>query len=345
MDMDTGQRLAVKNADRRFIPASVTKVMTLFVAFEMLNEGTLSLGETIRMRDDTQQDWFRKGSTMRIAPGQAVPVPALLTGIAAISANDGSVALAEGAAGSVSLWTARMNAAARDLGMRNSHFATPNGWPDQGQTFTTADDLVRLARAMITRYPQEYAQYIGRSGFTFNGIAKRNHDPLIGQVEGADGIKTGYTQQAGNSYLGSARRGETRLVMVLAGIENYDNRGALAQELMRWGFDGFDRRTLFEQGATLGRARVQDGVVGSVSLRTAAPVSVAIPKIAGADIETRIEYTGPLRAPLTTDRAVGRLVVQIEDMEPVAFPLYPGQPVAKARPWQRIVNGVQGWFR
>ncbi len=343
-DARTGQVLVEKNANHRFIPASVAKVMTAYTAFEEMAAGRLAAAQTITMRPDTQSAWYRRGSTMFIREGQAVSVDTLLSGITAVSANDASVALAEGHSGSVAGWTRLMNANAQALDMRNSHFATPNGWPDEGRSFTTAADLTRLATAMIARHPQRYARYFGQPGFAFNGIAQNNHDPITRRVAGADGIKTGYTRQAGLTFVGSAERDGTRLVMVLAGLNDYDERGELARELIGWGFDAFERRVLYETGTVVGTAHVQDSPVGRISLRTTEPVAVAIPKGAAGIKGSSIRYAGPLRAPVAEGQIVARLVIEIEGMEPVTYPLAATRDAPLANPMQRIANGFRSWL-
>ena len=344
VDMTTGQTLVSRNDRHRFLPASVTKVMTLYLAFELIERGKLDPSKPISMRDKTHAEWEGKGSTMFIRQGQEVPLDSILAGIANISANDASMALAESSGGSVQGWTAMMNDEARKLGMQDSHFATPNGWPDDGKTFTTARDLEILAHALITRHPRKYAEYFGRDGFAFNGVAQANHDPITRRVRGADGIKTGYTNEAGHTFLGSAERDGTRLVMVLAGVEDYDDRSTTSRQLIEWGFDGFERVVLFPKGAKIGTASVQDAGVDDVELVAQQTVKIAIPKGARRDINLSIRYSGPLRAPLSSKTAAARLVVDIDGMTSATFPLAPAKDVAKAGFFERIANGFASWF-
>jgi D-alanyl-D-alanine carboxypeptidase (penicillin-binding protein 5/6) len=266
VDITSGQVLHARNPDRRFMPASVTKVMTLYLAFELIGQGKLDPAQVFVMSPEMAREWRRKGSTMFLDRGERVRVDDLLLGIANVSANDGAAVLAEGYAGSVKGWTGLMNSTARGIGMNNSHFGTPNGFPDEGRTFTTANDLVRLARAMVTRHPDKFGYYIGRMGFDYKGIAQVNHDPLIGRVAGADGIKTGFTNESGFSYLGTARRNGQRLVLVLGGVENGRLRARVARAYMEWGFWAFEHRRLFAPEAVVGEARVQNGDARSVGL-------------------------------------------------------------------------------
>lgn len=344
VDVTNGQVLHARNPDRRFAPASVTKVMTLYLAFELMEQGRLDPAQVFVMTPGVARDWKRKGSTMFLDTGDRVRVDDLLLGIANVSANDGAAVLAEGQAGSVAAWTAAMNRTAHALGMANSYFSTPNGWPDEGGTFTTANDLVRLARALITRHPDKFGYYIGRSGFTYKGIAQVNHDPLIGRIPGADGIKTGFTNEAGFSYLGTAQRNGQRLVLVLAGIENGRLRASLARGYMEWGFSAFDRRHLFEAGAVIGQARVQNGASRRVPLVSDGPVHVNRPRGSTGPLTATIRYDGPLRAPLAKGERVAMLEVTAPGMAPARIPLLAGENVEKAGLIARILNGIAGWF-
>jgi D-alanyl-D-alanine carboxypeptidase (penicillin-binding protein 5/6) len=344
VDITTGQVLHARNADRRFMPASVTKVMTLYLAFELLEQGKLDPAQVFTMSPEVAREWRRKGSTMFLDRGERVTVHDLLLGIANVSANDGAAVLAEGQAGSVAAWTAAMNEAARGLGMSGSHFGTPNGFPDEGRTFTTANDLAKLAKALVTRHPDKFGYYIGRSGFDYKGIAQVNHDPLIGRVDGADGIKTGFTNESGFSYLGTARRNGQRLVLVVAGVENGRLRGRLARAYMEWGFSAFDRRRLFAPGAVIGTAQVQNGVARSVPLVGKGPVAINLPRGSKGKISANIRYDGPLRAPIAAGQQVAMLEVTAPGVAPARIPLYAAEDVGAAGPLDRIVNAIAGLF-
>lgn len=344
VDITSDQVLYAREPRRRFVPASVTKVMTLFHAFELMEEGNLDPRHQFRMREETWREWFRQGSTMFIAQDDNVLVDDLLMGIANISANDGSVALAEGQAGSIAAWTQGMNRRARELGMTDSHFGTPNGWPDEGRTFTSARDLVRLADAMVRRHPQKFARYIGKPGFSFNNIAQENHDPMIRVVEGADGIKTGFTNEAGLTYLGTAKRDGQRLVVVIAGATRGSTRAEAARGLIEWGFGAFERINVASQGQTVGRARVQNGNARSVGLETDRPVFVNVPSGRSGEMRVFIAYDGPLRAPIEAGTRVATLVIDVPGLEPARIPLLAQDSVEEAGILARLWNGITGWL-
>lgn len=344
VDLTSGQVLHERNADRRFIPASITKTMTALVAFDLMAKGKLSPEQSFTMRPQTHEEWFRKGSTMFIAPDEAVTVDNLLRGITAISANDGSIALAEGAAGSVENWVTRMNDTARAIGMHNSHFGTPNGWPDEGRTFTTARDLVVLAETLIAKHPEKYAQYFGKKGFRYGNVAQANYDPLIGRVKGADGIKTGFTNEAGHGFLGTAERDGRRLVMVIGGAPSEQARGQASRAYIEWGFAGFQSRQYYAANDTVGYAQVQNGDLSTVELVALKPVRIAARAGTAPKVRMTIQYHGPLRAPIAQGQEVARLFVEIEGMPDSELPLIATHDVGEAGILQRILNGIRGWF-
>lgn len=344
VDLGSGQVLHARNPDRRFMPASVTKVMTLYLAFELIEQGRLDPAQVFTMSPAVARAWRRKGSTMFLDAGEQVRVDDLLLGIANVSANDGAAVLAEGHAGSVAAWTAAMNRTALGLGMTGSHFATPNGFPDEGRTFTTASDLVTLARALIARHPDKFGYYIGRAGFDYKGIAQVNHDPLIGRVPGADGIKTGFTNESGFSYLGTAQRNGQRLVLVLAGVENGRLRAQVARSYVEWGFSAFQRRQIFAPGTAVGVAQVQDGNARQVALTAKGPVTINLPRGSTARLAATIHYDGPIRAPVAAGQEVAVLEVTAPGVAPARIPLYAAEAVATAGPFDRIVNAVAGLF-
>ncbi len=344
VDLGSGQTLYAKQPDRRFVPASITKVMTLYVAFELIKRGQLDPATNFRMSEDAWKHWRGVGSTMFLDRDHDVSVHDLLMGIANVSANDGCIVLGEGAAGSVSNWIALMNAEARRLGMKDSHFGTPNGWMDDGQTYVSARDLAALATAILTRHGDLYRQYIGRKTSTWNGITQRNHDPILGKLEGADGIKTGFTNQAGYGFLGSAIRGGRRLIMVVAGVDRPKDRAKAASDLMDWGFAAFDSRPLFSAGTPVGEARVQSGAASAVPLVTPVDYTASSARGTSEPVDLRIVYDGPLQAPVTKGAQVASLEIRVGKGEPHRLPLMAGADVAKAGPFRRLINGLRGLF-
>ena len=343
IDLGSGQVLFEREPRRRFLPASLTKIMTAFVAFELMQAGRLQPNQRFAMSDGAFKRWQGVGSTMFLGRGQVVSVDELLQGIMTVSANDGCIVLAEGASGSVAAFVTLMNAEAKRLGMTDSHFGSPNGWPDQGATYTSARDLAILTRAMLTRHPAYYRHYVGRSGMTFNGISQNNHVPLFGRVAGADGVKTGFTNESGYGLVGSAVRGGRRLVMVVGGYDRAWQRARESRALLEWGFSAWQTRRLFAAGATVGEARVQGGAARRVPLIAPLAYSVTYP-VGGTPppFKLTLRYEGPLRAPLAKGAEIATLRISTPGEPPRDLPLLAGSSTAVAGPMARLRNGLFG---
>ena len=344
LDLSSNQTLLARQENRRFVPASITKVMTAFTAFELIDEGRIDIRQPIAVSDAAFEEWSGKGSSMFVARGSKVPVDRLIMGITTVSANDGSVVLAEGASGSTGNWIALMNRNAHSLGMRDSRFGTPNGWPDEGYTFTTARDLATLAKAILSRHPSKFRRYFGHRGMEHNGIAQENHDPISGIVRGADGFKTGFTNQAGYGFLGTAERDGRRLVMVVAGADSGRARNDAARAFLEWGFEAFDSRLLFGRDMQIGEALVQDGTLERIGLATQGPVRIAVPKT-GGKVEVSIVYRGPLPAPIARGEEIAKLRIAVEGLPLTHIPLVATQDVAAASAVARIGNAFAAIFR
>ncbi|RKF23601.1 D-alanyl-D-alanine carboxypeptidase [Altericroceibacterium spongiae] len=344
IDLSSGQTLFKRDPERRFMPASTTKIMTVYTAFELISHGKLKLDETIEISPEIAEEWSGEGSSMFLKAGDHVTIAQLMTGITTVSGNDACVALAVHAAGSLDKWLAMMNENAAFLGMKDSHFGSPNGYPDEGKTFTSAQDLAILASALVKRHPDLYQRFFGHHGMVYNGIAQSNHDPITGKVPGADGIKTGYTRQAGYNFVGSAFRSGRRLIMVLAGSPTSRMRDETARKLINWGYDDFENRLLVPARAEIGTARVQDGALNSVTLRPRDDVVATVPVGGTVSPKLTIRYRGPVKAPIAKGQEVARLHIEIPGQTPHEVPLVASHAVARANMLQRLVNGVEGFW-
>lgn len=344
VDLTSGQTLYSREADRRFIPASLTKVMSLFTAFEMIKQGKITLRQPFATSDMAFREWSGRGSTMFLKAGSSPTLDELLQGISTVSANDACIVLAEGAAGSVEKWVALMNANARVLGMHDSHFGTPNGWLDEGRTYVSAHDLAILAQALLERHPALYNRYIGHSSLNYNGIAQRNHDPLVGVFTGADGIKTGFTRQAGYGYLGSAIRDGRRLVMVVAAANSEAARARASRQFMEWGFAAFENRIVAQKGAQIGTARVQNGNVRNVPLVAIRPINLVFPRGSNPQTTYFLQYQGPILAPIKAGQTIAELEIRVAGQPPYRVPLAAERNVVVANLWYRLRNGIMGLF-
>ncbi len=340
IDVNGGRVLFERQSHRRFVPASLTKIMTSYVAFELIKAGKLKLGQRFTMSHDAFKKWHRVGSTMFLADGSDTSVAELLEGIVTVSANDGCVVLAEGAVGSVGAWTELMNAEAKKLGLKDTHYNTANGWMDEGNTYVSAADLATLSTALITRHPDLYARFYGHERLSFRGIEQPNHNPLYGHVQGADGVKTGFTNEAGYGLVGSAIRGGRRLMMVVGGYDNGRVRAREARDFMEWGFAVFEEHPLFAAGAKIGTAKVQGGEARSVGLVAPHPLALTLPRGQNARYSLSLRYKGPVRAPIAKGDEVASLVVRVPGEGETRLPLVAAEAVPEAGTLARLRNGL-----
>ena len=343
-DLSSGQILFARDADKRFLPASMTKAMTALVAFDLISAGKLDEQAVVKVSDDTAQRWAGKGTTLNLRPGEAVKVGDLLIGTTTVSANDAAVALAEAAAGSTDNFVALMNARAQGLGMTGSHFATPNGFPDRGRTYVTANDLVRLATALIKQHPALYARYFGKKAMVWRGAQFTSHDPFAGVLPGADGIKTGHSFEAGFNFLGAVDRGGRRLVVVIAGARTEPGRASAAKAMAEWGYSAWRSVGFLPMGTIVGEARVQGGNQRKVALIVPRAFTLAFPLDQNPNVSGKIVYQGPLKAPFEGGTPVGRLDVFIEGQPVHSLPLVVGEAISPAGPIDRIINALLELF-
>jgi D-alanyl-D-alanine carboxypeptidase (penicillin-binding protein 5/6) len=351
IDLSSGAVLYDKNADVRMPPASMAKMMTSEVAFELIDRGQLQLGKMCTVRPETWQRWHgpAAGSTMFLSPNEQVSVENLLHGIVTLSGNDASVVLAECIAGTEQAFTGQMNAYAQKLGLRNSHFGTANGWPDEGVTYVTARDLATLARATIERHPALYKKFYSQPSFTWGkalgsgqDITQANRNPILGKIPGADGLKTGHTDEAGYGFTGSADQNGRRLIEVLAGLPSWNARVQESTRLMQWGFNAWSAKPLFQSGAKVGTAQVQLGNDSEVPLVAPRNLAVTVPAgLAGGASSMKIRYSGPLVAPIAKGQQVAELVITTGDTPPQVVPLVAGEAVGRAGFFGRVWLGLK----
>jgi len=354
IDLSSGATLYAKNADVRMPPASMAKMMTTDVAFELIDRGQLPLDKMCTVRPETWQKWHgpAAGSTMFLSANEQVSVENLLKGIVTLSGNDASVVLAECIAGTEQAFTDQMNALGKRIGLTNSHFGTANGWPDNGVTYVSARDLATLARWEIEHHYKLYKQFYSLPSFTWGktlgsnqDITQANRNPILGKVPGADGLKTGHTDEAGYGFTGSAEQNGRRLIEVVAGLPSWNARVQESTRLIQWGFAAWNAKPLFSQGAKVGTAKVQLGSSSEVTLVAPRNLAVTVPAgLSSGSIQTRIRYNGPLVAPITKGQEVAQLVVTTGDTPPQIVPLVAGEDVGKAGFFGRIWLGFKQLF-
>lgn len=350
VDLTSNAVLYSKDPDHRMPPASTAKMMTVYVIFDMIKKGQLKVDQQFTMSPETWRKWHSQGSTMFLKANESVSVDNLLKGIVTLSGNDACVVLAEGVSGTEQAFTDRMNEAAKKLGLTNSHFGTSNGWPDNGVTYVTARDLAKLAEATIRDFPDLYKRYYALPNFTWgtqmNGAAidQANRDPLLGVVAGADGLKTGHTDEAGYSFVGSAIQNGRRLVMVVAGFTTYNQRKDESIKFMNWGFRAWQSHPIVAKGKQVATAEVQLGSSSSVGLVAADNLAMTVPSGTTPNTNAKVVYDGPLKAPIKAGDHVADLVVTSPGMPDQHFPLVADKDVGQAGFFGRVWTGLMQLF-
>ncbi|MFT6009217.1 MAG: D-alanyl-D-alanine carboxypeptidase (penicillin-binding protein 5/6) [Parasphingorhabdus sp.] len=340
-DLSSGAVLFEKNADKQIPPASMAKMMTVYVAFDLIQKGKLKLDDKFRVNEETWKKWNNQGSTMFLGVGDQVSVRELLHGIVTLSGNDACVVLAEGIAGTEPAFVGLMNKRAKELGMSRSRFGNSNGWPDEGVTMVTARDLAKLGSATVNNFPKLYDAFYGQDAFEWNGITQSNRNPLMGKVAGADGLKTGHTEEAGYGFTGSAEQKGRRLVSVLAGLDSYGGRIEESVKFMNWGFNAWEPKKLFDKGTKVQNAEVQLGDSSTVSLVAAKDLFATIPKASDGKISMKVTYNGPIKAPIVKGQPIATLVVTTADAGQQSAPLVAGEDVGEAGFFDRVWAGLK----
>ncbi len=331
-DQTTGTVLLAKNADDPLPPASMSKLMTLYMAFEAIERGKsnggLDLTEELPV---SQHAMSYGGSTMFLDTTDRVKVEDLLRGIIVLSGNDACVVIAEALSpdGTEAGFARLMTQRAQQLGMTSSTFANANGWPAAGHRMSMRD-LGLLATRLIEDFPQYYPLFSQRE-FMFDGRApqnKSNRNPLLGLGIGADGLKTGHTDEAGYGLVGSAKQGDRRIVFVLSGLDSAAARAQESEAIVNWAFRQFSRRSMGEAGTEIAQAPVALGAQNSVGMELAKDLSVLIPVSGGSDVNAEVVYSGPLRAPIQKGDPVGELILTRGDLPEVRAQLVAKDTVA-----------------
>jgi D-alanyl-D-alanine carboxypeptidase (penicillin-binding protein 5/6) len=350
IEASSGSVLFEKNADELRAPSSMMKLMTAEVVFNALKKGEINLTDEYRISENA----WRKGgapsggSTMFAAINSKVSVDDLLHGAIIQSGNDSCIALAEGMAGNERTFaTDFMTKRGRELGLTKSTFANSNGLPDPGNKMTVRE-LAKLARYLIQTYPDMYKLF-GEKEFTWNKIRQQNRNPLLNALPGADGLKTGYTKEGGYGMVGSAVQNDTRLIVVVNGLEDPDDRATEAKKMLEWGFRNFETRILFAANQPVGYAKVFGGENRSVKLASPQPIKVMVSRNGNDKLIARVVYSGPVRAPVEAGQQVG--VVRVWRGANVAMetPIYAAEAVGTGSTMRRAIDGaselVIGMFR
>ncbi|UPY35023.1 D-alanyl-D-alanine carboxypeptidase family protein [Sediminicoccus sp. KRV36] len=324
VDFETGATLLNKQADERLPPASMSKLMTMYVVFEQVKAGRLRMDQQLPVSDAA---WRMGGSKMFLERNTTASVEELTRGVIVQSGNDACVVFAEAISGSERAFAELMTTMGRQIGLTSSTFRNSTGWPDPEHRMT-ARDLATLARRIIVDHPESYRFYSERS-FRWNNITQENRNPLLGRVAGADGLKTGHTDEAGYGLTASVKRGERRLILVVGGLPTMRARGEEAERLIEWGFREFDNVVLFRAADTIEEVPVHLGERRSVPLIGGREVVATVPRGWRETLQARIRYDSPVPAPVVKGQELGRLEVSGRGVPPMTLPLYAGADVER----------------
>ena len=342
MDAGTGMVLAEKNSDEPMYPASMSKIMTLYIVFEHLADGRLALEDSFIV---SKKAWRMKGSRTFLEVNSKVTVSELLRGVIVQSGNDASIVLAEGLAGSEAAFADLMNEKGAELDLDDSHFVNATGWPDPDH-ISTARDIAELSRRIVVDFPEYYPMFAEKS-YTYNGIKQGNRNPLLYRYDGADGLKTGYTQASGHGLAASARRGAQRLVLVVNGFNGVDVRARESERLLDYGFRAFKTYVLFRAGQVVDTFDVWLGEADALPLVVESDIVLMMPRKSRKAMVVKIVADGPIAAPVEKGARVATLVVSAPDVETRQWPLLAGASVDSLSGFGRIGAAIDAliWGR
>jgi D-alanyl-D-alanine carboxypeptidase (penicillin-binding protein 5/6) len=333
IEATSGSVLFEKNADELRAPSSMMKLMTAEVVFHAVKQGDIKLTDEYRVSENA---WRKGGAPAGI--NSKISVDDLLHGAIIQSGNDACMVLAEAMAGNERAFADIMTKRAREIGLPRSTFANSNGLPDPGNKMTVRE-LSTLARYIIQTYPEFYKLF-GEKEFTWNKIRQPNRNPLLNSLEGADGLKTGFTKEGGYGMVGSAVQNGVRLIVAINGLDDPDDRASEAKKMLEWGFRNFEVRTVFAENQTIGFAKVFGGDSRSVALASHEPVKVMVQKNGNDKLIARIVYSGPVRAPFEAGQKVGMVKVWRGSNVAVETPVYATQAIGQGSTIRRAVDGV-----
>ena len=335
IDFDTNQVLFEKNADVLMPPASMSKIMTAYLAFEEIKSGRLKLEDKILISENA---WRKGGSKMFVQVNDEVAVSDILRGIIVQSGNDAAIALAEHLQGSEEAFAYKMTKRARDLGLKKAKFKNATGWPDEEHKIT-ARELGLLAKLTIMNFPDLYPIYAEKS-FTFNNIKQGNRNPLLYDGSGSDGLKTGRTRAAGYGLTASVSKAGRRLVMVLNGMKSSSERKREARKLIEWGFREFDNYKIFEKGEIVTDIDVWLGKDKRLSAFIKEKTILTVRRMDSEKVKTTVHYEEPLAAPIKQGQIVGKLKIKVPNQTLREYPLFAKQSIEKLGFWGRIMAAV-----
>lgn len=340
MDYHSGRVLAASNADERMEPASLTKLMTVYVVFSELKEGNIQLDDLVRV---SEKAWRTSGSRMFVEVDKQVSVEELLKGVIIQSGNDASVALAEFVAGDEVAFSQLMNHHAQALGMRSTNFVNATGLPDPNE-YTTARDLSLLARALIRNFPKYYEWHSVRK-YDYNGITQYNRNKLLWRDNSVDGLKTGHTNSAGYCLVASAKRDGMRLISVVLGAQSEKTRAQDSQALLNYGFRFFETHRLYQAQEPLVKVRVWEGAVPQVDVGLDDDLYITVPRGQYDQLKGNMQLEAAIKAPIEKRQTLGKALINLGEEQIAERPLVSLQTVAEGSLWQRLTDQVRLYFQ
>ncbi|MCF6808247.1 D-alanyl-D-alanine carboxypeptidase [Thiotrichales bacterium 19S9-12] len=341
MDFQTGAILSQKNMNKEHKPASLTKILTAYIIAQALKDDIIKWDENVPI---SKKAWKRQGSKLFIKPSDKITVETLYKGMAIASGNDATIALAEFVAGSDKSFVHLMNQVAKQLGMNNSHFETPDGMPAEGQ-YSSAYDMAVLARAFIHNFPELYKIYSTKS-FTYNGITQQNRNRLLNANSGVDGIKTGYTDQAGFNLASSALRDDRRLIAIVLGTPSSTVRTEESQKILTYGFRFFENYEIASHNKPITTLEIDNASTYKYKLPVTVKNDIVLTLAKGQDKQVHLKITANenLKAPIKENQEVGTLTISLKDKVLLKTPVYALQSVEKAGFFTNISNTIRSWF-
>ena len=341
MDFDTGEYLFTKNHEEMIAPASMSKLLTVYVLLSKINEGEISLDDKFLV---SEKAWRKGGaasggSTMFLKIGQEVSVEDLIKGIVIQSGNDACIVVAENIAGSEEEFAELLNETAEKLGLENAHFENATGLPHPEHKISV-EDLAKLARHIIKDFPDFY-HFFKQKEFTYNGIKQGNRNPLLYTLKGADGLKTGHTSEAGYCLTGSVVRGDRRLIQVVAGLESNKERFEETESLMTWGFANYDNYKFFNRNQILAEVPVWYGATKNVDAVVEKDVVKTLKKSKRNKYTAKVVYNTPLKAPVYKGDKIGEVIISYKDKVVDKYPLVAKDSVAKMGAFSRFVENIK----
>ena len=339
MEAETGAILLDKNAEDRMPPASMSKVMTAYLVFQYLKEGRAKPDDELPV---SEKAWRTQGSKMFVPLGGRIKIEDLIRGMVIQSGNDACVVLAEGLAGSEEAFVDQMNETAKKIGLTNSHFADVNGLPNPDH-YMSARDLATLALRTIQDFP-DYYKYYGEKEFKFNNINQGNRNPLLYKDLGADGLKTGHTEEAGYSLVASAVRGDRRIILVLGGLPTMKARAQESERLLEWAFREYNDYKLFSAGDKVDEADVWLGAEPKAPLTVDKDLVVTLPRKSRKDMKVTVSYDRPVPAPIKKGDEIGKITVSAPDVSTTERPLYAAANVDRMGMFGRVAMAAASWI-